>query len=212
MKIAIIGATGYVGSAVLKEAASRGHEVTAIVRNTAKIPPLPGVSARALDVNDTAALQQALSGQELVISAFNPGWGDPEIYTKHRQGSAAIAHAAKQAGLRLIEVGGAGSLYAPDGSQFVDAPDFPADYVDGARGARDALADRKKDTGLDWTFLSPPFELVPGPRTGKYRSGGDHPITNDAGRSTISVDDLAVALLDEAEKPAHRGKRFTVGY
>lgn len=212
MKIAIIGATGYVGSAVVKEAASRGHAVTAIARNTAKVPSLPGVSASAVDVTDEAALQQTLTGHELVISAFNPGWGDPDIRTKHRQGSAAIARATKQAGLRLIEVGGAGSLYAPDGSQFVDTPNFPAEYVDGARGARDALEDRKNDTGLDWTFLSPPFELVPGPRTGKYRTSGDHPITNDAGRSTISVDDLAVALLDEAEKPAHRGERFTVGY
>ena len=212
MKIAIIGATGFVGGNVLKEAAARGHAVTAIARNADKVPSLSGVTARSIDVTDEAALQQALSGHDVVISAFNPGWGDPDIYSKHRQGSAAIARAARLAGVRLIEVGGAGSLYAPDGSQFVDSPQFPAEYLDGARAARDALEDLRKETGLDWTFLSPPFELAPGPRTGKYRTGGDHPVMDEAGRSTISVADLAVALLDEAEKPAHRGRRFTVAY
>ncbi len=212
MKIAIIGATGFVGSALVKEAAARGHAVTAIARNTDKVPSLSGVRARSVDVADGSALQQVLSGHDVIVSAFNPGWGDPDIYDKHRKGSAAIARAAKLAGVRLIEVGGAGSLHAPDGSQFVDSPQFPAEYRDGARAARDALDDRRQETGLDWTFLSPPFELVPGPRTGKYRTGGDHPVADEAGRSTISVDDLSVALLDEAEQPAHRGQRFTVAY
>lgn len=212
MKIAIVGATGFVGSAVLQEASTRGHTVTAIVRDTAKVPAASGVSAKSVDVMDAAALKSAFAGQDVVISAYNPGWGDPAIYDKHRQGSAAIAGAAKAAGVRLIEVGGAGSLYGPDGKQFVDSPNFPAEYRDGARAARDALEDLKKQTGLDWTFLSPPFELVPGPRTGKYRQGDDHPVMDGTGRSTISVADLAVALLDEAEKPAHRGRRFTVAY
>lgn len=212
MKIAIVGATGFVGSAVLKEAAGRGHSVTAIARDTNKVPATAGVSAKSVDAMDSAALRSAFVGQDLVISAFNPGWGDPDIYRKHRQGAAAIASAAKAAGVRLIEVGGAGSLYGADGGQFVDSPDFPAEYRDGARAARDALEDLRKESGLDWTFLSPPFELAPGTRTGKYRKGSDHPVMDDAGRSRISVEDLAVALLDEAEKPAHGRARFTVGY
>ncbi|MDR2877192.1 MAG: NAD(P)-dependent oxidoreductase [Chromatiales bacterium] len=212
MKIALVGATGFVGAAVLKEAAARGHVVTAIARNPAKVPASAVVTAKSMDVMDGDALKAAFTGQDVVISAYNPGWGDPQIYDKHRRGSAAIAKAAQAAGVRLIEVGGAGSLYGADGKQFVDTPGFPAEFRDGARGARDALDDRKRETGLDWTFVSPPFELIPGERTGKYRKGGEHPVADGAGRSTISVADLAVALLDEAERPAHRKQRFTVGY
>lgn len=210
MKITIIGATGFVGSALLAEALSRGHEVTAIVRNGSRVPAGPTV--REVDASDAAALEPALKGQDVVISAFNGGWGDPDIYTKHRKGSTAIATAAAKAGTRLIVVGGAGSLYAPDGSQFVDSDAFPAEWRDGARAARDHLAELKAGSGLDWTFVSPPFELVPGERTGKYRVGGDTPVFDEAGASRISVADLAVAILDEAERPTHRGQRFTVGY
>ncbi len=212
MKIALIGASGFVGSALLKEAVRRGHAVTALVRNPGKVEQLAGVTAVKADVYDDPALAKTLTGQDVVISAFNGGWGDPAIYDKHRNGSAAIAAAAKAAATRLIVVGGAGSLYAPDGSQFVDSPEFPREWKDGARAARDSLNDLRQDSGLDWTFVSPPFHLAPGERTGKYRSGGDQPVFDDKGESAISVEDLAVAILDEAEKPRHLRRRFTVAY
>jgi uncharacterized protein len=212
MKIALIGPTGFVGSALLKEALSRGHQVTAISRNTDKIEKAPGVTPAKLDVNNVKALAEAIAGADIVISAFNGGHGDPEIYAKHRAGSKAIHAAAKAAGRRLITIGGAGSLYAPDGSQFVDSPQFPKEYKEGALAARDALTDLKKETDLDWTFVSPPMVLKPGERSGKYRLDADKPVFNDKGESTISVADLAVAVLDEAEKPKHSRKRFTVGY
>lgn len=212
MKIALIGASGFVGSALLKEAVRRGHAVTALVRNPDKVERLAGVTAVKADVSDDPALARSLAGHDVVISAFNGGWGDPSIYDKHRSGSAAIAAAAKAARTRLIVVGGAGSLYAPDGSQFVDSPEFPKEWKDGALAARDSLNDLKQDSGLDWTFVSPPFHLAPGERTGKYRSGGDQPVFDSEGESAISVEDLAAAILDETETPQHRGKRFTVAY
>lgn len=212
MKIALIGASGFVGGALLKEAVRRGHIVTALARNPEKVEKLTGVTAVTADVNDEPALAKSLTGHDIVISAFNGGWGDPAIYDKHRKGSAAIAAAAKAAGTRLIVVGGAGSLHAPDGSQFVDSPEFPKEWKDGARAARDSLNDLKQDSGLNWTFVSPPFHLAPGERTGKYRAGGDQPVFDDKGESAISVEDLAVAILDEAERPQHLRKRFTVAY
>jgi putative NADH-flavin reductase len=212
MKIALIGASGFVGSALLKEAVARGDTVTAIARNPGKVEQAKGVTAIKADVTDVAKLAGLLKGQDVVISAFNGGWGDPDIYAKHFAGSKAVAEAAKQAGVRLIEIGGAGSLRAPDGSQFVDSADFPAAYKDGARAARDALAALQRGDWKNWTFVSPPFTLAPGQRTGKYRLGLDNPIFDDKGASHVSVEDFAVAVLDEAETPKHAGKRFTVGY
>lgn len=212
MKIALIGATGFVGAAVLKEAVAREHTVTAIARNVAKIEAAAGVTAKEADVTDSTALAQTLAGQDVVISAFNGGWGDPDIYTKHLDGSLAIAEAAKSAGVRLIVIGGAGSLFAPDGTQFVDSPDFPEAYKQGALAARDVLAKLRDEHDADWSFVSPPFALKPGERSGKYRLGSENPVFNAAGESTISVADLAVAIVDEAESPKHNRKRFTVGY
>ena len=211
MKIALIGASGFVGSALLKEAAARGHSVTAIVRNPGKIAEAKGVSAVKADVTDAATLTALLKGHDVVVSAFNGGWGDPDIYAKHIAGSKAIAAAAKAAGVRLIEIGGAGSLHAPDGSQLVDSPEFPAAYKDGARAARDALTALQQGDWKDWTLVSPPITLAPGQRTGRYRLGADNPVFDAKGESHISVEDFAVAVLDEAETQKHSGKRFTVG-
>lgn len=212
MKIALIGATGFVGSALLKEAAARGHSVTAIVRNPGKVAEAKGVSVVKADVTDASTLAALLKGHDVVVSAFNGGWGDPDIYAKHIAGSKAIAAAAKAAGVRLIEIGGAGSLRAPDGSQLVDSPEFPAAYKDGARGARDALTALEQGDWKNWTLVSPPITLAPGERTGHYRLGADNPVFDAKGVSHISVEDFAVAILDEAETPKHTGKRFTVGY
>ncbi|MGF7005749.1 NAD(P)-dependent oxidoreductase [Aminobacter sp. BE322] len=211
MKIALIGASGFVGGAVLKEAASRGHKVTAIVRKPEKVARLDGVDAVKADVTDADALNAAIAGSDVVVSAFNGGWGDPEIYDKHFAGSKAIAAAAKAAGKRIVVIGGAGSLEI-GGKQLVDGPEFPAEYKDGARAARDALADLHGQAGLEWSFVSPAIHLAPGKRTGQFRLGGDQPVFDANGQSHISVEDLAVAIVDEAEAPQHRGKRFTAGY
>lgn len=212
MKIALIGASGFVGSAILKEAAARGHTVTALVRNTGKVETLAGVTAIRQDINDGAALAAALASHDVVISAFNGGWGDPAIYDKHLGGSRSIAAAAKTAGKRLIEVGGAGSLEAAPGQQLVDSPQFPAEWKQGALAARDALDALRQGDGLEWTFVSPAIHLVPGDKTGSYRLGGDQPVFDASGESRITVGDLAAAILDEAEHPKHIGKRFTLGY
>ncbi|WP_244621678.1 NAD(P)-dependent oxidoreductase [Neomesorhizobium albiziae] len=212
MKIALIGASGFVGSATLNEALQRGHAVTALVRNPDKVTARAGVAARKVDATDAKALASELAGHEVAISAFNGGWGDPKIYEKHLEGSRAIVAAAKAAGVRLIVIGGAGSLHAPDGSQFVDSPDFPEAYRDGARAARDALAELRGEAGLEWSFLSPAAHMAPGKRTGKFRLGGDQPVLDAKGESHVSVEDLAVAIVDEAETPKHTGKRFTLGY
>ena len=213
MKIALIGATGFVGKEILKEAVARGHEVTALVRNVDNVEKLDGVTAVEADALETAALAAKLKGHDLVISAYNPGWSNPDIKAIHIEANRSIAEATKQAGVkRLIVIGGAGSLHAPDGSQFVDGPHFPAEYKEGALGARQALNDLRGETALDWTFVSPPFSLAPGARTGKYRLGRDEPVFDTGGNSTISVSDLAVAILDETEKPQHVKQRFTVGY
>jgi putative NADH-flavin reductase len=213
MKIALIGATGFVGKDLLQEAISRGHSVTALVRNIDKVEKCDGVKAVKADVLDVADLAEKLKGHDVVLSAYNPGWGVPNIQAVHVKASKAISEATKKAGLkRLIVVGGAGSLLNQEGKQFVDGPDFPAEYREGALGARQALNDLKAENGLDWSFVSPPFALVPGPRTGTYRLGKDNPVFNAEGHSTVSAADLAVAILDEAEAGKHIQQRFTVGY
>ncbi|RLQ88078.1 NAD(P)-dependent oxidoreductase [Notoacmeibacter ruber] len=214
MKIVLIGATGMVGSDVLKEATSRGHDVTAIVRETAKLPEGEKITLLSLDIHQEEDLKKALSDADVLISAFNPGWDDPEIYQHHLEGSRTIARAAQQAGIRLIMVGGAGSLYAPDGSQFVDGEAFPDEWRAGAKAARDILKELENGdfSPLDWSFVSPAFELSPGKKKGGFELGKDHPVADAEGRSRISSGDLAEAIVDEAETPRHTGERFTLAY
>lgn len=213
MKIALIGATGFVGTALLAEALSRGHQVTAIVRDVAKLAAHPQLHAQATDVFDAAALTAALRGHDAVISAYNPGWADAAIRAKSLAGGEAIINATKAAGVpRLLVVGGAGSLEVAPGLQALDTPDFPAQWKEGAEGVRDLLHRLRKETGLAWTFLSPAFELVPGERTGQYRLGGDQAFFDADGHSRISSADYAVAMLDELEHARHTGRRFSVAY
>lgn len=216
MKIALIGATGFVGSAVLQELLARGHQVTAPVRHPEKLPSHTGLHAIQADVHDSTRLQAALADNEAVISAFNAGWDNPQIYQDFMAGTRAIVAATKSAGIkRYLVIGGAGSLYLPDGSQLVDAPDFPAPIFDGANAARDALNELKKETALEWTQLSPPPVFHPGgpsQRTGHYRTGSDQPLSSGDGPGTISAADLAIAVVDELEKPQHIGRRFTIAW
>lgn len=213
MKIAVIGATGFVGSAIVKEALDRGHEVTAIVRHPEKLQPHPKLHPQKGDVYNEDELARLVTGQEAVISAFNPGWGNPDIYHLQVKGAQAIINGVKKAGImRLLFVGGAGSLEVKPGVQALDLPGFPAEYKQGALATREALNLLRKESGLEWSFLSPSADLAPGQRTGKFRLGTDQMLKDAEGQSRISVEDYAAAMLDEVERPAHIRQRFTVGY
>ena len=215
MKFAVIGATGYVGNAVVQELAARGHDVTAFARNTGKVFAAPNVRAVAADVTAAGFVEQ-LAGFDAVVSAFNPGWTNPNIGRDFRDGYAAILAAAKSAGVPyLLIVGGAGSLYIAPGVQVIDTPDFPKEIYDGANAARDLLAELRGRNDLNWAFISPPICLGADgghseDRTGKYRLGGDDALMDGDAPAGISVADLAIAIADDVAQKAHLHQRFTV--
>jgi putative NADH-flavin reductase len=211
MKIALIGGTGFVGSAVLKELLERGHEVTALARNTAKYTNQPRLSVVQADVLDAQQVASALAGSEAVVDAYNPGWSNPDIHNEFLAGTRAILAGIKKAGLkRVLVVGGAGSLYIAPGLQLVDTPEFPAAYKQGALAARQALNELREEQTLEWSFLSPPVFLAPGERSGKYRFGKDDVLMDGNQPAGISVADLAVAIVDEIEEGRYIRQRFTV--
>jgi uncharacterized protein len=213
MNIALIGATGFVGAAILQEALNRGHEVTAIVRNPEQLQAHPKLRAQKGDVYNDDELARLLAGHDAVISAFNPGWSNPDIYNQQVRGTKAIISGVKKAGIkRLLFVGGAGSLEVRPGIQSVDLPAFPAEYKQGALATREALTMLRQETSLEWSFLSPSADLFPGRRTGEFRLGTDQLLKDANGESRISVQDYAMAMIDELEKPNHIRRRFTVGY
>jgi uncharacterized protein len=200
--VALVGASGQAGSAILKELSDRGHQVTAIARNPEKVATLPNVAAKKGDVYDGQGLAALLKGHDVVISAVHFTASDAPTLIE-----AVRASGAK----RYLVVGGAGSLEVAPGKRLVDQPDFPAAYKTEALKGADFLALLKAEKALDWTFLSPSAMFVPGERTGKFRLGKDTLLSNDKG-SSISFSDYAIALVDEVEKPAHSRARFTVGY
>ncbi|MES2278816.1 MAG: NAD(P)-dependent oxidoreductase [Bacteroidota bacterium] len=214
MKVAIIGASGYTGTAVLNEALSRGYQVTAIARNPEKITVKnDNLSLAAADVNDIDALAAVLKGHDAVVSSYNAGWTNPNMYADFIKGSEDVQAAVKKSGVkRLIVIGGAGSLEIAPGVQLVDTPQFPAEYKAGATAARDYLNTLRRETELDWTFLSPAINLHPGTRSGVFRLGTDNPVFDEQKHSAISVEDLAVAIVDELENNQFVQKRFTLGY
>ena len=212
MKIAIIGATGFVGSALLKEAAARGHEITALVSRPNKVPVSGKVTAQQVDVLSQDALAGQLKGHDAVISAFS-GHAQADVLGYYVKGMQSIISAAKAAGVpRLLVVGGAGGLEVALGVQLIDTPQFPAEWKGTAEGARQALKLLRGEQDLDWTVLAPSAHLEPGERTGKFRLGTDQLLVDGSGESRISLSDYAVAMIDELEKPAHSRARFTVGY
>ena len=215
MKIAIIGATGFVGTALVNEFATRDHTVTALSRNP-EAENTDNITYVKADVLDVDALANVLKGHDAVVNAFNAGWTNPNIYDDFIAGSKAVQAAVKQSGVkRYITIGGAGSLFVAPGLQAVDTPDFPAEIKAGATAARDYLNILKEEKVLDWAFFSPAFEMHQGiktGRTGQYRLGLDNPVFNDEQRSILSVEDLAVVIADEVETPKHHQVRFTAAY
>ena len=201
--IAIIGATGRAGSQLLEEALRRGHSVIAIARHASKIGHREHVVTKDVDVHDVQALQEAVAGSDVALSAAHFSTLPVE----------AIIEPVKKAGVkRLLFVGGAGSLLLPDGTKVIDSEGFSDEYKPEATAGGQYLETLRKEQDLDWTFLSPSAEFVEGERTGKFRLGKDHLLFGADGKSWITFADFAIALLDEVEHPAHSRQRFTVGY
>ena len=215
MNLAVIGATGYVGDAVVRELAARGHNITAFARNPAKVLAAANVRAVAADVT-AADFAAQLAGFDAVVSAFNPGWTNPHIGRDFRAGYAAILAAAKAAQVPyLLAVGGAGSLYVAPGVQLIDTPAFPQEIYDGANAARELLRDLQARDDLNWSLISPPARLgaeagFSEERTGKYRLGQDDLLLDGDAPAGISVADLAIAIADDVEQKVHLRQRFTV--
>lgn len=213
-KFAVIGASGYVGKAVVKELASRGHQVTAFARDAAKVESAANVQAVAADVN-AADFATQLQGFDAVVSAFNPGWSNPNIAADYTRGANALIEAAKTAQVPyLLVVGGAGSLYVAPGVQLIDTPDFPKEIYEGADAARRLLNDLRDRRDVNWAFVSPPALLgadagYSEERTGAYRLGGEDLLMDGNAPAGISVADLAIAIADDVEKKAHLFQRFT---
>lgn len=215
MKIALFGAGGTIGQRIAHEALDRGHEVTAIVRDRAHFDRLDKrLKVVAGDVHDPASVARSVAGQDVVVSAIGPARDRDESPQVIVDAARSLIAGVSRAGVRrLIVVGGAGSLEVAPGVQLMDTPTFPAAWRPVAQAHRDALAVyRASDGSLDWTYLSPADIITPGERTGHYRTGADQLVTDEQGRSRISTEDYAVALVDEIEAPHFSRQRFTIAY
>ena len=216
--VVLIGATGFVGSAILNELLSRGHKVTAVVRHAAKLPKNDNLTAVEEDVANVDTIADIAKGKDAVISSYNPGWGNPQIGKINDENYPKIVEAVKKSGVgRLLIVGGAGTLFVKPGVRVVHTGVIPDEIIDAVRSLGNFyLHYLTKEHDLDWVFFSPAgaFEDADkGQRTGKFRLGKDDLIIDPKTNSShISVQDYAVAMVDELEKPAHHKERFTIGY
>jgi NAD-dependent epimerase/dehydratase len=214
-KVVLIGATGFVGSAILNELVERGHEVIAVVRNVEKLPKNALVKPVKEDVGNEDAIAKLLEGKDAVISAYNPGWTNPNITQETIVNYRHILAAAKKSGIgRLLIVGGAGTLFCAPGVRILETGVLPNEIMNGVVALGyvylNMLSNEKE---LDWVFFSPAGTFdEKGERTGKFRLGKDDLVVDAEGNSHISVQDYAVAMVDELEKPAHHKERFTIGY
>jgi len=214
-KIALIGASGLVGSAILKESLQRGHMVTAIVRNPDKIKlEDPNLLIKKGDVLSEQSVPELISGADVVISAYNPGWTNPNIAEETTRAYNSIIGGVKKAKIpRLLIVGGAGSLYVAPEKRLMDTGLIPQSFMPAIEALADVFYDlQKQEKEIDWAFFSPAGNIAPGERTGKFRLGKDNLIVDPKGESNISVEDYAVAMLNEVEAPEHHRERFTIGY
>lgn len=213
--VVLIGATGFVGSAILNELVKRGHKVTAVVRHADKVKKDANVTAVEQDVADVDAMARLAEGKDAIISSYNPGWTNPQIAELINDNYPKILEAAKKSGVkRFLVVGGAGTLFVKPGLRVVDSGAIPAEIMDGVRPLGNFYLDTlMKEDAIDWVFFSPAgaFEEH-GKKTGKFRLGKDDLVVDAEGKSHISVQDYAVAMVDELEKPQHHKERFTIGY
>ena len=203
MKVAVIGAAGTVGSRLTDELLRRGHQVTGVVRDPdpKKEHTVPTLVAG--DVQDPAGLAKLISGHDAVVHSVRFVASDP----------AKVIAAVKNSGVgRLLVVGGAGSLEVASGLELIDTPAFPEEYKAEAQAGREFLNVLRQEDQLNWTYLSPSAIFAPGERTGKFRLGRDQLLVGADGQSRISIEDFAIALTDEIERPRHIRQRFTVGY
>ncbi|MEU5775809.1 NAD(P)H-binding protein [Streptomyces venezuelae] len=219
MRITVFGAAGNAGSRVVTEALARGHEVTAVVRDPSRYSELhPDATPRTGDAQDPARIADLGTAQDVIVNATRPAPGhEREHPAITRALLSGLAHAPDAPdAVRLIVIGGAGSLTVPgtEGRLAIDDPRYvPAAWrhiAEASNAQYEAL--RTADTKVPWTYISPSALFEPGTRTGKYRLGKDELLVDADGNSSISMEDLAVALLDEAESPTHHRTRFTVGY
>ena len=213
--VLLIGATGFVGSAVLNELVSRGHKVTAVARNIEKIAKSELLDAVKEDVANVDSIVKLADGKDAIISAYNPGWTNPDIATLISENYPKILSAAKKSGVeRLLIVGGAGTLFCAPGLRVVDSGAIPEEIMGGVRPLGDFyLNTLMNENDIDWVFFSPAGVFDPqGKKTSNYRLGKDDLIVDAEGNSHISVQDYADAMVNELEKPAHHKERFTIGY
>jgi putative NADH-flavin reductase len=212
MKIAIFGASGRIGSRIVTEALNRGIDVTAVVRHPESYTVIhPHLKVAKADIFKTQDVETGAFGHDVVISAYNFTQGaTPSTIAEV---AVPLINGLKQACVkRLIVIGGAGSLEVSPGVQAVDTPEFPAAYKAAALAQRDALKIYQKEKELEWTYVSPAGEIAPGERTGNFRIGKDQMLTDENGKSFITMEDLAVAIVDEILNPRHIRERFTVAY
>lgn len=214
-KILLIGASGFIGSAILNEALNRGIQVTAVVRNPEKIKiSNANLTVIKTDVSDAKALADIAKGVDAVISSYNPGWTNPDMYNETLKVYPQILQGTKDAGVkRLLIVGGAGTLFVAPGVRVIDTGVLPEEIMGGVKSlAKFFLETLMNEKEIDWIFFSPAGTIEPGERTGNYRLGKDDLIVNSKGESKISVQDYAKAMIDEFENPQHHQERFTIGY
>ncbi|MDQ0087638.1 putative NADH-flavin reductase [Paenibacillus anaericanus] len=205
-KIAVIGATGKAGTQIIKEAAERGHEVTAIVRNASK---LADKSVAVLEKDIFNLTSDDLTKFDVVVNAFGAPMGEEHL---HVEAGNVLIDALKGANTRLIVVGGAGSLYVDEAKtlKVLDTPDFPAMFLPTASNQGKNLEILQGTSDLNWTFISPSALFAEGTRTGSYQSGKDNLLVNSKGESYVSYEDYAIAVVDEIDNPKHLNERFTV--
>ncbi|MDP3549188.1 MAG: NAD(P)H-binding protein [Novosphingobium sp.] len=218
-KVALLGATGFVGGHILTEALSRPElDITAVVRNPAALAAHDHLTTTAGDVFDVPALTEALRGHDTVIHAFHPGRtsSPDEVYDQSVAGHEAIIAATRAAGVpRLVCVGGAASLMTPEGKEYIDSSHWDKEfdpYRNSILGTRALYYMLKDVTDLDWVFLAPSAWLRPGERTGVFRTSANDMLFAADGTSRISLEDYSMVLIDEVVTPAHHRERFTVGY
>jgi putative NADH-flavin reductase len=212
MKIAVFGAGGRIGSRIVREALNRGHDVTSIVRHPENYTLIHDhLKVAKGDLFDAQDVETGAFDQDAVVSAYSNTRGAPASTIAELP--IPLIKGLKQAHVkRLIIVGGAGSLQLPTGMQLVDTPNFPVEYKSTALAHRDALKLYQNEKELEWTYMSPAAEIAPGIRTGKFRVGGTQLLTDDNGKSFISMEDYAIAVVDEIENPTHIREQMTVAY